>query len=104
TATSDEPAGLSQTNWPSWQYFDTFALGLMPGDTGTVSNTGTMTLNAYNGYTAGLYVAGEEDTVSITNSGELNITTTTKGGENIRSVGLYAQLMQITKDGAQQLP
>ena len=104
TAASDKPANLSQTNWPSWQYFDTFALGLMPGGTGTVSNTGTMTLNAHNGYTAGLYVAGVEDTVSITNSGELNITTTTKGGENIRSVGLYAQLMQITETEAQQLP
>ena len=104
TAASDKPASLSQTNWPSWQYFDTFALGLMPGGKGTVSNTGTMTLNAYNGYTAGLYVAGEEDTVSITNSGELNITTTTKGGDNIRSVGLYAQLMQITETEAQQLP
>ena len=103
-ATSDEPANLSQTNWPSWQYFDTIALGLMPGGTGTVTNTGSMTLAAYNGYTAGLYVAGVEDTVSITNSGELNITTTTKGGDNIRSVGLYAQLMQITETEAQQLP
>ena len=103
-ATSDEPANLSQTNWPSWQYFDTIALGLMPGGTGTVTNTGSMALAAYNGYTAGLYVAGVEDTVSITNSGELNITTTTKGGDNIRSVGLYAQLMQITETEAQQLP
>ena len=104
TATSDNPASLNETNWPSWQYFDTFAVGLMPSGTGTVTNTGTMTLNAYNGYTAGLYVAGaNENPISITSSGKLDIATTTKGRENIRSVGIYAEIPAIDDASAKTL-
>lgn len=104
TVTSDAPASLSETNWPSWQYFDTLGVLLACGEC-DLTNSGTMTLKALNGYTAGISVAGSDDnSISITNSGNLDITTTTKGGDNIRSVGIYAEIPNISGTEAKNLP
>ncbi|MFR8429683.1 S-layer homology domain-containing protein [Evtepia sp.] len=104
TAISDGPANLTETNWPSWQYFDTLGI-LLLCDEGTFTNTGDMKLTALNGYTAGISIGGTNDyDISITNSGNLNITTTTKGGDNIRSVGIYAQIPGIKSGTARELP
>ena len=104
TAASNGPAALKETNWPSWQYFDTLGI-LLLCDEGTFTNTGDMKLTALNGYTAGISIGGTNDyDISITNSGNLNITTTTKGGNNIRSVGIYAQIPGIESGAAQQMP
>lgn len=105
TATSDGPAQLGETNWPSWQYFDTVGVGLMPGGDASFDNSGTMNISALNGYTAGLYVGGSNDSdISLSNSGDLDITTTTLGGDNVRSVGVYAQIPEISGGDAQNLP
>ena len=104
TAASNGPAALKETNWPSWQYFDTLGI-LLLCDEGTFTNTGDMKLTALNGYTAGISIGGTNDyDISITNSGNLNITTTTKGGDNIRSVGIYAQIPGIESGAARELP
>lgn len=104
TVTNDAPASLSETNWPSWQYFDTLGVLLACGEC-DLTNSGTMTLKALNGYTAGISVAGSDDnSISITNSGNLDITTTTKGGDNIRSVGIYAEIPNISGTEAKNLP
>lgn len=107
TAESESPVALNKTNWPSWQYFDTVGL-LLLADTCTLTNTGTMDLTALNGYTAGISVSADGYDISIANSGTMDITTTTQGGENIRSVGIYAQLPDmesgITDGQAKELP
>ena len=105
TATAAAPSPLSEDNWPSWQYFDTLGVGLMPGGDSSFDNSGTMTISALNGYTAGLYIGGSGDyNISMKNSGDLDVTTTTAGGDNIRSVGIYAQIPEIAGDGVRQLP
>lgn len=103
TAESERPASLSSNNWPSWQYFDTAGLLLLT-DTCNLTNTGTMDLTALNGYTAGISVCADETSISIANSGTMDITTTTRGGENIRSVGIYAQLPYIQDGQVKELP
>ena len=107
TAESESPVSLNKSNWPSWQYFDTVGL-LLLADTCTLTNTGTMDLTALNGYTAGISVSADGYDISIANSGTMDITTTTQGGENIRSVGIYAQLPDmesgITDGQAKELP
>lgn len=105
TATAADPSQLSQDNWPSWQYFDTVGVGLMPRGDSSFDNSGTMTISALNGYTAGLYIGGSGDySISMENSGDLGVTTTTAGGDNIRSVGIFAQIPAITDGGARELP
>lgn len=103
TAESERPAPLSMADWPYWWYFDTVGL-LLLADTCTLTNTGTMDLTALNGYTAGISVCADETSISIANSGTMDITTTTQGGENIRSVGIYAQLPFITDGQVKELP
>lgn len=103
TAQSSEPSTQSHENWPTWQFFDTIAVSLMPGENSTVTNTGTMTLAAHNGYTAGLYVFGE-DSIEIKNSGTMDITVDTLGGDNIRAVGIYAQIPDIQDGQVHSLP
>ncbi len=102
-AQSSEPSTQSHENWPTWQFFDTIAVSLMPGENSTVTNTGTMTLAAHNGYTAGLYVFGD-DSIEIENSGTMDITVDTLGGDNIRAVGIYAQIPDIQDRQVHSLP
>lgn len=103
TAESERPAPLSMADWPYWWYFDTVGL-LLLADACTLTNTGTMDLTALNGYTAGISVCADETSISIANSGTMDITTTTQGGENIRSVGIYAQLPYINDGQVKELP
>ena len=64
-----------------------------------------MTLAAHNGYTAGLYVAGADGhSIALNNSGTMNITVDTLGGDNIRTVGIYAQIPAITTGEVGFLP
>ena len=103
TAESENPDSLIKTNWPSWQYFDTAGLLLSAGSC-SLTNTGTMGLTALNGYTAGISVYAVEASIFIVNSGTMDIMTTTQGGENIRSIGIYAQLPFITDGQVKELP
>ncbi len=106
TASSAQHSTQIHTNWPTWQFFDTMALCLMPGDGGasTVENTGTMTLAAHNGYTAGLYVGGTGGDVTLKNSGTMDIDVDTLGGDNIRAIGIFAQISNIPSGTPQSLP
>ena len=105
TVTKKTASTQNKTQWPVWQLFDTIAVSLMPGDDSTVTNTGTMTLNAHNGYTAGLYVAGAiGHSIKLNNSGTMDITVDTPGGENIRAVGIYAEIPKITTGEVGSLP
>ena len=103
TAESESPASSAASNWPSWQFFDTVGLLLSASDC-TLTNAGTMDLTALNGYTAGISIYADGTSISIANSGTMDITTTTQGGENIRSVGIYAQLPYITDGQVKDLP
>ena len=105
TVTKKTASTQNKTQWPVWQLFDTIAVSLMPGDDSTVTNTGTTTLNAHNGYTAGLYVAGANGhSIKLNNSGTMDITVDTPGGENIRAVGIYAEIPKITTGEVGSLP
>ena len=105
TVTKKTASTQNKTQWPVWQLFDTIAVSLMPGDDSTVTNTGTMTLNAYNGYTAGLYVAGANGhSIKLNNSGTMDIAVDTLGGANIRAVGIYAEIPEITTGEVGSLP
>ena len=105
TAAKATASTQSKTQWPVWQFFDTIAVSLMPGGNSTVTNTGNMTLAAHNGYTAGLYVAGADGhSIALNNSGTMNITVDTLGGDNIRTVGIYAQIPAITTGEVGFLP
>ena len=103
TAKSEQASTQSKDNWPTWQFFDTIAVSLMPGEGSTVTNSGTMTLNAHNGYTAGLYVFGDES-IALKNTGDLAVTVDTLGGDNIRAVGIYAQISNIEDGQVKELP
>ena len=105
TAAKATASTQNKTQWPVWQLFDTIAVSLMPGGDSTVTNTGTMTLNAHNGYTAGLYVAGANGhDITLNNSGTMDITVDTLGGNNIRAVGIYAEIPAITTGKIGSLP
>ena len=105
TVTKKTASTQNKTQWPVWQLFDTIAVSLMPGDDSTVTNTGTMTLNAHNGYTAGLYVAGANGhSIKLNNSGTMDIAVDTLGGANIRAVGIYAEIPEITTGEVGSLP
>ena len=105
TAAKATASTQNKTQWPVWQLFDTIAVSLMPGGDSTVTNTGTMTLNAHNGYTAGLYVAGANGhDITLTNTGTMDITVDTLGGDNIRAVGIYAQISNIEDGQVKKLP
>lgn len=105
TAAKATASTQSKTQWPVWQLFDTIAVSLMPGGDSTVMNTGNMTLAAHSGYTAGLYVAGADGhSIALNNSGTMNITVDTLGGDNIRTVGIYAQIPAITTGEVGFLP
>ena len=105
TVTKETASTQNKTQWPVWQLFDTIAVSLMPGGDSTVTNIGTMTLNAHNGYTAGLYVAGANGhSIKLNNSGTMDITVDTLGGENIRAVGIYAEIPAITTGKVGSLP
>ena len=105
TAAKATASTQSKTQWPVWQLFDTIAVSLMPGGDSTVMNTGNMTLAAHNGYTAGLYVAGADGhSIALNNSGTMNITVDTLGGDNIRAVGIYAEIPAITTGEVGFLP
>ncbi len=105
TAAKATASTQSKTQWPVWQFFDTIAVSLMPGGNSTVTNTGNMTLAAHNGYTAGLYVAGADGhSIALNNSGTMNITVDTLGGDNIRAMGIYAQIPAITTGEVGSLP
>lgn len=93
--TKRNASNLTMTNWPSWQYFDTIGLCFFPDTDLTITNAkgGSMDLRAENGYTAGLeIISGNTDAVSVINDGTMNVAVTTAGGENIRSVGIFAQM------------
>lgn len=62
-----------------------------------------MGLTTLNGYTAGISVSADDDRLFITNSGTMDITTT-KGGENIRFVSIYAQFPFIEDGNVKRLP
>ena len=105
TAAKTTASTQDKTQWPVWQLFDTIAVSLMTGGDSTVTNTGTMTLAARNGYTAGLYVAGESGhSITLNNSGAMDITVDTLGGENIRAVGSSAEIPAITTGEIASLP
>lgn len=105
TAAKATASTQGKTQWPVWQFFDTIAVSLMPGEDSTVTNTGTMTLAAHNGYTAGLYVAGANGhSIALNNTGTMDITVDTLGGDNIRAVGIYAEIPAITTGEIGSLP
>lgn len=105
TVTKETASTQNKTQWPVWQLFDTIAVSLMPGGDSTVTNTGTMALKAHNGYTAGLYVAGAKGhSIALKNSGTMAIAVDTLGGENIRAVGIYAEIPAITTGKVGSLP
>lgn len=93
----------SNTNWPTWQYFDTMGICLMPNGESNIINTGEMTLTAKNGYTAGMMVSGSDEDIHIQNKGTMSLVATTMGGANIRAVALFAQIPNITGGDAKTL-
>lgn len=103
TAERAEASTQSNTNWPTWQYFDTMGVCLMPGGKSNIINTGKMTLTAEKGYTAGMMVSGSDEDIHIQNKGTMSLTATTMGGANIRAVALFAQIPNITGGDAKTL-
>ena len=103
TAKRAEASTQSNTNWPTWQYFDTMGVCLMPNGESKIINTGEMTLTAKNGYTAGMMVSGSDEDIHIQNKGTMSLVATTMGGANIRAVALFAQIPNITGGDAKTL-
>ena len=103
TATREEPSVPNTIPWPKWQPFNTAGLALI-SSSATVDNTGSMTLAAENGYSAGLLISAENEDVSITSSGTLQVSATTMGGDGIRAVGIYAEISNISDGQAKNLP
>ena len=98
-----KPASDLPDNWPTWQYFNTIGIGIMPNGAGNFTNTGSISVSALKGYSAGLALLGGSENLHISNRGDMDITAAAAGDETARAIGIFAQIPNISGSTVKEL-